>query len=98
MFPNNDGEAFFQTIISEFELTKSVVLKITGEKELLDHQKKLQESIKLRNPYIDPINFIQIILLKAYRSLPDTSPEREDILLTLRETVNGIAAGMKNTG
>jgi phosphoenolpyruvate carboxylase len=98
LFPNNDGEVFFQSIIKEFELTKSIVLKITGEAELLDHQKKLQESIKLRNPYIDPINFIQIILLKAYRSLPESSPEREDTLLTLRETVNGIAAGMKNTG
>jgi phosphoenolpyruvate carboxylase len=98
LFPNNDGEAFFQSIIKEYNLTKSIVLQITGEAELLDHQKKLQESIKLRNPYIDPINFIQIILLKAYRSLPENSPEREDILLTLRETVNGIAAGMKNTG
>lgn len=98
LFPKNTGNAFVQTIITEYELTKSMILKITGEVELLDHQKKLQESIKLRNPYIDPINFIQIILLKTYRSLPASSPEREDILLTLRETVNGIAAGMKNTG
>ncbi len=98
LFPKNNGDAFVQSIIKEYELTKSMVLKITGEVELLDHQKKLQESIKLRNPYIDPINFIQIILLKTYRSLPEISPEREDILLTLRETVNGIAAGMKNTG
>ncbi len=98
LFPKNDGEVFVQSIISEYELTKAMVLQITGEVELLDHQIKLQESIKLRNPYIDPINFIQIILLKTYRSLPENSPEREDILLTLRETVNGIAAGMKNTG
>lgn len=98
LFPNGEGDAFVEKIISEFELTKLMILKITGEQELLDHQKKLQESIQLRNPYIDPINFIQIILLKAYRSMNENSADRDEILLVLRETVNGIAAGMKNTG
>lgn len=93
-----EGELFVNKIIAEFELTRSVVLAITQEKDLLDHQSKLQKSIELRNPYIDPINFIQILLLKKFRSLPENSDEREQVLLILRETVNGIAAGMKNTG
>ena len=89
---------FVNEIMEEFELTKKIILKITGENELLDHQAILQKSIKLRNPYIDPINFIQLLLLKKYRELQDGTQEKEELLMILRETVNGIAAGMKNTG
>ena len=92
-----DSNAFVDEIVNEYILTKNMILKITGEAELLDHQPTLQKSIKLRNPYIDPMNFIQIELLKKYRNLPD-GPEKDEILLILRETANGIAAGMKNTG
>ena len=99
LFANTkDGEKFVNEIVAEFELTKSVVLQITGESNLLDHQSKLQKSVQLRNPYIDPMNFIQIMLLKKFRTLPENSEERDKVLLILRETVNGIAAGMKNTG
>lgn len=93
-----EGEIFVNQIIQEYELTKKMILAITLESELLDHQQKLKNSIELRNPYIDPINFIQILLLKKFRSLPEGSQEREKVLLILRGTVNGIAAGMKNTG
>lgn len=89
---------FVNNIMNEFNLTKEMILKITRESELLDHQNTLQKSIKLRNPYIDPINFIQLLLLKKYRELPDGTPEKDELLMILRETVNGIAAGMKNTG
>lgn len=93
-----EGAEFVNEIVEEFELTKKIILQITGEQNLLDHQNKLQKSIQLRNPYIDPMNFIQIMLLKKFRSLPEGSEERDKVLLILRETVNGIAAGMKNTG
>jgi len=99
LFANTkEGEKFVNEIVAEFELTKNVVLQITGESNLLDHQSKLQKSVQLRNPYIDPMNFIQIMLLKKFRTLPENSEERDKVLLILRETVNGIAAGMKNTG
>lgn len=98
LFNDNSDNGFVDDVMKEFELTKSMILSITEEKELLDHQSVLQKSIKLRNPYIDPINFIQINLLKKYRDLPDDSKEKHDLLMILRETVNGIAAGMKNTG
>ena len=98
LFNDSPDNGFVNEIVKEFELTKKIILLITEEKEILDHQPILQKSIKLRNPYIDPINFIQINLLKKYRALPDDSPDKDDLLMILRETVNGIAAGMKNTG
>lgn len=98
LFNTETESIFVSEIMNEFELTKKIILKITGEKELLAHQGILQKSIKLRNPYIDPINFIQLLLLKKYRELQDDTLAKEEILMILRETVNGIAAGMKNTG
>lgn len=98
LFNSEKENDFVNEIMAEFELTKEIILKITGEQELLDHQSILQKSIKLRNPYIDPINFIQLLLLKKYRELQDGTPDKEALLMILRETVNGIAAGMKNTG
>lgn len=97
LFGDSSGDRFIKQIMDEFILTRNMILSITGEQELLDHQDQLQKSIKLRNPYIDPINFIQINLLKKYRDSKDNK-EKEELLLILRETVNGIAAGMKNTG
>lgn len=98
LFDSEQETAFVDEIMAEFELTKEIILKITGEQELLDHQSILQKSIKLRNPYIDPINYIQLLLLRKYRDLQDGTPDKEALLMILRETVNGIAAGMKNTG
>lgn len=98
LFENPEDIKFIEEILQEFERTKNMILSITEEKELLEHQDLLQKSIKLRNPYIDPMNFIQVNLLKKYRALPDDSKEKENLLFILRETVNGIAAGMKNTG
>lgn len=95
---NEEGRVFAEGLLTEFEKTRSVILSITGEAEILDHQKVLQQSIRRRNPYIDPMNIIQINLLKEFRSLQEEDPRREKILHVLRETVNGIAAGMKNTG
>lgn len=99
LYEQSDKENnFVSNIMNEFQLTEELILKITGEEEILDHQEILKKSISLRNPYIDPMNFIQMNLLKEYRKLADDSAEKEEILLILRETVNGIAAGMKNTG
>lgn len=95
---NQDGKKFVEGLLEEFEKSRSIILAITGEEEILDHQKVLQQSIRRRNPYIDPMNIIQINLLRELRSLPENDENREKILHVLRETVNGIAAGMKNTG
>ncbi|MGE5810525.1 MAG: phosphoenolpyruvate carboxylase, partial [Ignavibacteria bacterium] len=60
--------------------------------------KSLQRSILLRNPYIDPISFIQIKFIKQYRDRNTSSKKKKLLLSLLRSTVNGIAAGLRNTG
>ncbi|MBV7337010.1 phosphoenolpyruvate carboxylase [Chloroflexi bacterium TSY] len=87
----------FQDIQTEYERTRNAVLKITDNRELLD-KSWLQESIRLRNPYVDPLNFIQVSLLERLRNadLPpiDVEKLKEAILLS----VNGVAAGVQNVG
>jgi len=88
----------FNLIKNEYEKTREAVLKITGEKTLLDENQSLQRSIMLRNPYIDPISFIQVAFIKKYRKKNISSSEKEKLLALLRSTVNGISAGIRNTG
>ena len=90
-----------EAIAQEYERSVDVVLEITGQENLLDYHKVLQESIKLRNPYVDPLNYIQVRFLKEKKALGDSAAAdakraRIDEILLL--TVNGIASGMKSTG
>ena len=71
----------------------------TGGRELLDNDPVLQRSVRRRNPYIDPLNFIQVSLLRRLRGLPDPeSAAAARIRDTIFLTINGIASGLKNTG
>ncbi|MHB1687626.1 MAG: phosphoenolpyruvate carboxylase [Ignavibacteriaceae bacterium] len=88
----------FKLIDNEYELSCSAVLKITGENNLLDADKSLQRSILLRNPYIDPISFIQVKFVKQFRKKNLSKKQKENLLMLLRSTVNGIASGVRNTG
>ncbi|MBI4309885.1 MAG: phosphoenolpyruvate carboxylase, partial [Candidatus Omnitrophica bacterium] len=90
-----------EAIAAEYERALNVVLEITRQKELLDYHKVLQESIKLRNPYVDPLNYIQVRFLKEKKALgenPGADARRAQIDEILLLTVNGIASGMKSTG
>ncbi|PTX58929.1 phosphoenolpyruvate carboxylase type 1 [Melghirimyces profundicolus] len=87
----------FPTIEEEYRRTKEVVLAITGQDDILDHIPVIQESIRLRNPYVDPLSFIQVYLLGLIRE--DEDPEtRKNELEQVLLTINGIAAGLRNTG
>ncbi len=88
----------FNLINNEYDLSCSAILKITGENNLLDANKSLQRSILLRNPYIDPISFIQVKFVKQFRKKNLSKNQREILLMLLRSTVNGIASGVRNTG
>ena len=89
----------FGLIQVEFERTRHWVLRVAGLEELLDKEPVLKNAVHRRNPYVDPLNFIQISLLRRLRALPDRqSPEAQDILRAIFLTINGIAAGLKNTG
>jgi len=95
---NIRAKNIFRMIKEEYNRSVKYVLLITGEKELLDHNKQLQQSLQLRNPYIDPISFIQVHLIKQYRDKNVSEKKKEELLNVLRASVNGIAAGVRNTG
>ncbi len=88
----------FQTIQTEHQLTAEYVCKITQQNSLLDSMPVIQNSIMRRNPYVDPINFIQVELLKRIRALKPDAPEYDALKGAVLDTINGIAAGMKTTG
>ena len=87
--------AFFPRIAEEFERTRDAILAIKGRQELLADDYRLRLSIRLRNPYVDPISLLQVDLLRRWRA---TGREDETLLRALIATVNGIAAGIQNTG
>ena len=74
------------------------VLKVSSQKDLLDFNKVLKESIRLRNPYVDPLNYIQIRFLEEIRRTGENTRKGRKIDEILLLTVNGIAFGMKSTG
>jgi phosphoenolpyruvate carboxylase len=100
LVPNHSfAQSIFQTIQTEFELTRRVVLEITAHVDLMDAEPELQRSIHRRNPYIDPLNFIQVELLKRLRGLDDPEGrESESLREAMILTINGIASGLRNTG
>ncbi len=85
----------FDRIEGEYRRTVDVILKITGQKMLLERAPVLLHSIERRNPYVDPLSFIQLVLLRRLRS---GAEPRDEILTVVLESINGIAAGLKNTG
>ncbi len=92
-------DLIYGQVAAAFEATRAAVLNVTGQRELLDHDPVLQRAVRRRNPYIDPLNFIQVSLLRRLRALPDAdSAEAEAIRNTIFLTINGIASGLKNTG
>ncbi len=76
----------------------AAVLALTGQKRLLGGNPVLRRSIDVRNPYVDPINLIQIEILRRLRAAGSGAAEEDRLRETLLVTINGIAAGMRNTG
>ena len=72
--------------------------RVTGRDRLLDEAPVLQRSIALRNPYVDSLSELQVRLLARLRALPAGDPERDRVLRLVQLTVNGVAAGLQNTG
>ena len=89
------AERIFSNILEEYEKTKEVLLKITGDKELLDHTPNIKDSVYRRNPYVDPLNFLQVELIKQLRNQEEPS---EELITEVLLTISGISAGLRNTG
>jgi len=84
-----------EPIVREYDLTVAHVLRLRGSSRLLDSDPTLQRSIKLRNPYIDPMHLMQVDLLKRWRK---TGREDRALFAALRATISGIAQGLQATG
>ncbi|MGB6837373.1 MAG: phosphoenolpyruvate carboxylase [Dehalococcoidia bacterium] len=91
-------ERIFGCLEAEHRLTTKIVLAITGQQELLDNEPGLQRSIRLRNPYVDPLNYLQMELLRRLRRLDGGDPIYEETLAAILHTISGVAGAMKNTG
>ncbi len=89
------AQRIFALLETEHAQAARVVLQLTGEKQLLDRTPVLQRSIAVRNPYVDPMSYLQVELLARKRKLKTAD---EDLLYAILLTINGIAAGMRNTG
>jgi len=93
------ADHIFSMIMDEYQQTRAALLAISGHQELMDAEPVIQRSVHLRNPYVDPLNYIQVEMLRRLRALPDPESASAD---ALREviilTVNGIASGLRNTG
>jgi phosphoenolpyruvate carboxylase len=92
------AKRIFGLIEQEFELTSKLILEISGQQEILDNVPVIQESIKLRNPYVDPLSYLQVELLSELRALRDKNGDDAMLLREVLLTINGIAAGLRNTG
>ncbi|HEX2028683.1 MAG TPA: phosphoenolpyruvate carboxylase [Nitriliruptorales bacterium] len=89
-----DLHHLFDRITEEYERTVEQVLLLTGCDELLEQQPILQRTLRVRDPYLDPLNHLQVALLARSRSAEQSPLLRRALSLT----INGVAAGMRNTG
>jgi phosphoenolpyruvate carboxylase len=93
----NLGAAIFGAIEAEHRLTREMILRVTGLKEILDNEPVLQRAIRLRNPYVDPLSYLQVALLRRLRR-GELRADEERGLAAVLLSIGGIAAGLKNTG
>ncbi len=89
----------FGAIRAEYERTRRAILEISGHAELMQADPIIQRSVQLRNPYVDPLNYVQVDMLRRLRALADPAgAAADDLREVIRITINGIAAGLRNTG
>jgi phosphoenolpyruvate carboxylase len=89
----------FDLIQEEYRITLDEVARLTGSLELLDSAPVLRRTLQVRDQYLDPISYMQVELLKRVREIQATGQEPDDeVRRALLTTINGISAGMRNTG
>ena len=93
-------EDYFQRIENEFNWTKEAILTISQQSELLDKTLYLRKSIELRNPYVDPLSYLQVQFLKKVRSADAhaNTADRQALLDYVLMSINGVASGLQSTG
>jgi phosphoenolpyruvate carboxylase len=94
---NESGPSFHDTIAADYEQAERAILRITGQDALFDNSPVLKKSIRLRNPYTDVLNLLQVELMQRYRATEDDA-EQDALGEALLLSLNGIAAAMQSTG
>jgi phosphoenolpyruvate carboxylase len=89
----------FSTLHDEFELTRRMILAVTRQDSVLQTNPVLDHSIRLRNPYVDPMSLIQVEMIRRKRAvIASGKPVPPEIDRAITATINGISAGLRNTG
>ena len=89
--------SIFTRLEKEYRETRDLLLKVTEQRELLANSPVLRRSIDVRNPYVDPMSYLQVELLARYRRAK-TRASQDAYLYAILLSINGIAAGLRNTG
>jgi len=92
---HRDSAGFFAPVVEEQRLAMAAVLAIKDQGELLDGDRTAQRGLQLRNPYVDPMNLMQVDLLRRWRQ---SGREDQDLFEALLASVSGIALGLQSTG
>lgn len=96
--PMSLRDEFFTRIKNEHALAHDMIKQVTQQTELLETMNAIKTSIERRNPYVDPLNFMQVALLRQLRQTDENDEHYRPLLDATLATINGIAAGMKTTG
>ena len=92
------GKRIFNAIQAEWQRTNDVISLITGETKRLQSNPSLARSLDHRLPYLDPLNHLQVELMRRYRSRKENEPVNERVQRGIHISINGVAAGLRNTG
>ncbi|MGE0861030.1 MAG: phosphoenolpyruvate carboxylase [Gammaproteobacteria bacterium] len=92
------GKRIFAQIEAEWQRTSKALTLITGEAQRLQSNPSLARSIEYRFPYLDPLNHLQVELMRRYRRRREDDPDLERVQRGIHISINGVAAGLRNTG
>jgi len=92
------GKRIFALVKAEWQRTDDALSLITGEKSRLESNPSLARSIEHRFPYLDPLNHLQVELMRRYRQRKEGDPENARVQTGIHISINGVAAGLRNTG
>ena len=92
------GKRIFALVKAEWQRTNDALVLITGEQRRLESNPSLARSIAHRFPYLDPLNHLQVELMRRYRTRTDGDPENARVRTGIHISINGVAAGLRNTG